>query len=171
MAEQELGTDRGFISVVQGGPLHLLDYFTQIRKVKTGVTTIKPGLLVSGNGETEGEVDLAAADDQFASFTEIVLEEVGFSDAAKPDIDDTVAAGAFVKTLRPTGLFIVAAIRADESNNTELGEPMVPEATGMLRKWAYTDTDETNDVMMEVIRCAEVTADVAGTDLVQLVYF
>ena len=151
--------------------MHLLDYFTQIRKVKTGVT-VYPGNLVSGNGETEGEVDLAAAQDGLASFIEIALEQVGYTDAAPPDIDEGITAGQFVKTLRQTGLFIVAATRADESNDTELGEPMALEATGHMKKFAYADGTAENDTMFDFVgRCAEVIADVAGYDPVQLVYF
>ena len=50
---QTLGATRGFKKVIQGGaPDH--EYYTQIRKVKTGVT-VKPGFFVAGNGETAGE--------------------------------------------------------------------------------------------------------------------
>ena len=172
MSTEYPGTDRGFHSIVQGGPLHLLEYFTQIRKVKTGVS-VYPGNMVSGAGETEGEVDLAASGDEDVSFIEIALEQVGYTDAAKPDIDEAIAAGEFVKTLRYTGLFIVAATRADESNNTELGEPLVPEATGHLKKWAYANSVAETDIAHPGawFRCAEVTEDVADHDLVQLIYF
>jgi hypothetical protein len=172
MATQYAGTDRGFTKIIQGGAPDWKDY-TQIRKLATAAY---PGWIVSGNGETAGEVDVAAAEDGLASYFEIILERVG---ASPQDIDTEIAVGSFVRTLRPSGgRFIVAATRADESNNTELGEPMVLEASGMLKKWAYTDgTDITDSVIdgnlncHQIIRCAEVTTDVADTDLVQLVYW
>ena len=70
------------------------------------------------------------------------------------------------------GLFTVAAIRADESNDTELGEPMCLEATGHIQKFAYTVSAAATDTCLEAVGdCAEVTVEVAGTDLVQLIHW
>lgn len=168
MATQYPGTSRSMNKIIQGGAPDSI-YYTEERKVKTGVT-VYPGNLVSGNGETEGEVDLAASGDGAASFIEIVLERIG----VKPqDIDTGITQGQYIKTLRPSGgRFIVAATRADESNDTELGEPMVLEATGHMQKRAYTNSADATDTLIEWVgRCAEVTVDVASTDLVQLMFF
>jgi hypothetical protein len=170
MATQYPGTDRSFTQIIQGGAPDY-KYYTQIRKIKTGIT-VYPGNLVSGNGETEGEVDLAASGDGPASFIEVILHRVG---AKAQDIDTSIAAGSYVETLRPAGCrFIVALTRADESNNTELGEPMALEATGHIKKFAYNDTNVSTDTCIDApnwMRCAEVTTDVAATDLVQLVWW
>jgi len=167
---QEPGTDRGFTSVIQGGAPDY-KYYTQIRKVKTGVT-VYPTNLVSGAGETEGEADLAAAGDGGVSFIEVVIRRVGAKDQ---DIDTGITAGQYFESLRPAGMrFIVALIRADESNATELGEPMALEATGHIKKFAYNDTNLSTDTCIDApnwLRCAEVTTDVASTDLVQLVWW
>ena len=49
---------------------------------------------------------------------------------------------------------------------------MVLEATGHFKKFAYTDTAAATDTLTDLmVRCAEVTVDVAGTDLVQLVFW
>lgn len=173
MASQSLGTDRNFSKVIQGGADDW-EHYTEIYQVKDSVTVL-PGHLVSGNGETEGQVDLAASGDGAASFIAVVLYQTGVSPI--PDIDTGIVGSdtspTFVKCLRPSGgRFKVAVIRADESNNTELGEPMVLEATGHIKKWAYTDTAEATDTLIEFVgRCAEVTVDVADTDLVQLIWF
>jgi len=179
MATQQIGADGGYKNIVIGGPMELLPHFTQIRQVKDSVT-VYPGYFVSGNGETEGQVDLAASGDGTASFIEIVIEESPYPSSIPTDgsaiIDQGITGSdtspTFVKTLRQTGLFTVVCLRADESNNTELGEPMVLEATGMIKKWAYTDTAEATDCLIEFVgRCANVTTDVADTDLVQELYF
>ncbi len=170
MGTQKLGDDRGFTRVIQSGPDP--EPYTVIKKVKTAVT-VYPGVLVSGNGETEGEVDLAATGDGLMGAM-IVLERVA---CLPQDIDTAIAAASFVKCLRQSGgLFIVAAIRADESNNTELDEPMCLELTGHIKKFTYGDGAVATDSILEkgpggTLRCAEVTTDVAGTDLVQLVHW
>ena len=169
---QTLGVTRGFKKVIQGGaPDH--EYYTQIRYVKNAVT-VKPGFMVATNGEAAGTIDLAASGDGAAGAVEIVLERV----AAPPQDIDTAIVGAtgtptFVKTLRPSGgRFIVAAIISDPSTNTEIGEPLVLDTTGHLKKFAYTDTAAATDTIIEGLwRCAEARTDVASTDLVQLIYF
>lgn len=187
MATQELGADRDFIDVIQGGPPGLVKYFTQVRKIKDTIV-VKPGLVVCTNGETDGEVDLGADGDGAAGSIEIVLYESPqgapsaiITDGTK-EIDRTItgaaAAPKMVMTLRKSsggfrgGLFTVAAIRADESNDTEYGEPMVLEATGHIKKFAWADSAAGTDTCIEAVGdCAEVTTDVAGTDLVQLIHW
>ena len=165
---QTLGATRGFEKVIQGGAPDW-EYYTQIRKVKAAVT-VKPGFFVSGAGEAEGECDLAASGDGIVSYAEIVLERVA---CIPQDIDTAITAAQYVKTLRPSGgRFIVAAIISDPSTNTELGEPLVLDTTGHLKKFAYGDTASATDTIIEGLwRCAEVRTDVASTDLVQLIYF
>ena len=75
MATQELGADRSFIDVIQGGPPGLVKYFTQERVIKNTVV-VSPGLVVCTNGETEGECDLGASGDGAAGSIEIVLYEL-----------------------------------------------------------------------------------------------
>lgn len=168
MATELPGTDRSLTSIIQGGAPDY-KYYTQIRKVKTGVS-VYCGSLVSGNGETEGEVDLAASGDGTASFIEVVLRRVGAKDQ---DIDTAIAAASYVETLRPSGgRFIVAIVRCDESCDTELGEPLVLEATGHAKKWAWASAAEATECLIEWVgRCAEVVADSASHDMVQLIYF
>jgi hypothetical protein len=180
MSTQELGADGGYITVVIGGPMELLPHFTQIRKVKNGVT-VYPGLFVSGAGETAGEVDLAAAGDEDTSYVEIVLEEeVGPNYTVDPKdgtkridigIVGSTTTPRFVKTLRNTGLFKVACIRADESSTLEEGQLMALEATGHLKAWAYTDTAEATDTHILICKLAAASADVAGTDPVIEAWF
>lgn len=175
MATQSLGTDRGFSKVIQGGADDW-EHYTEIYEVKNGVTVL-PGHVLSGNGETAGQVDLGAAGDGAVSFIVVCLHQVGVSPI--PDIDTGVvgltATPTFVKCLRPSGgRFKVAVIRADESNDTELGTPLCLEATGHVQFLAtlYTNATYATDMMVDFVgRAAEVTVDVAGTDLVQLIWF
>lgn len=174
MSTQEPGADGGYITIVIGGPLELLPYFTRIHKVKNGVT-VYPSNLVSGAGETEGEVDLAAEGDEDVSFIEVVLEEevgdnyTGIPKAPSKLIDQGIvgvtADPRFVKTLMNTGLFKVVLIRADESTSLEKGQKMALEATGHLKALAYGDTAEATDSpMLPKIELAKSSADVAATD-------
>ncbi len=163
---QTLGVTRGFKKVIQGGAPDW-EYYTQIRKV---AEACKPGFFVTGASEAEGEVSLAVSTDGAKAYAEIVLERVA---AIPQDIDTEIAVGQFVKTLRPSGgRFIVATIISDPSSDTELGEPLVLDTTGHLKKFAYGDTAAATDTIIEGLwRCAEVRTDVASTDLVQLIYF
>ncbi|MCK5019707.1 MAG: hypothetical protein KAS32_21795 [Candidatus Peribacteraceae bacterium] len=181
MVTNKLGADYDYSKIVLDGPIDLQKHFEQERKVKAGVT-VYPGRFVSGNGETEGEIDLAAAGDGIASFIEIVLHEapMGYRSAiivdGTPEIDRALGAGKFVTTLRQSnphgGLFKVVCWRADESSATELGEMMALEADGMCKTFAYTDTAQDTDLMTDCVgRCANVTADEAGDDISQEIYF
>ena len=167
---QYAGTNRSFNSIVQGGAPDW-EYYTVIRKVKAAGSCY-PGNIVTGAGNTEGEVDLAVSTDGVVAVEGIVLKRVGIG-GREQDIDTQITAGQYVQVLRPSGgRFIVAATRADQSLDTEMGEPMVLEATGHLKKFAYTDTAAATDTLSDCFcRCAEVTVDVASTDLVQLVYW
>jgi hypothetical protein len=144
--------------------------------VKAAMTTMNPGDFCSGNGENEGEVDLAAADDGAASYIDIAIEETG---VANQDIDTAFAAADFILSLRTSGhmpnlgqRFMVGCIMADQSADTELGEPMRVEATGHCMKVAYTDDNANLDTMYDWVgRAAEVVTDVASTDLALLIYF
>ncbi len=175
MAIQTLGTTRGFKSVIQGGAPDW-DYYTQVRKVKTGVTTY-PGRIMSGNGETEGEVDLAASADGTVANYEMVLRRTAYK-GDEQDIDTAITAGQYVLTLRRSqddgmgyGRFIVAAIHAGSNGTTELGEPLVLEADGMLKKFAYVDNTAETDLMIDcVVRCVEAITSTTD-DAVQLVYW
>ena len=175
MAIETLGTTRGFKSVIQGGAPDW-EYYTQVRKVKTGVTTY-PGRIMTGAGETEGEVDLAALADGVVAGFEIVLKRVGYA-GDEQDIDTAITAGQKVLTLRKSqddgmgyGRFIVASLHCASDGTTELGEPLCLEADGMLKKFAYTDgTLETDSVIDCLTRCVEVIASTTD-DAVQLVYW
>jgi hypothetical protein len=162
MSTQSVGTDGSYESIIIGGAPDW-EYYTQIRKVKTGVT-VYPGRFVSGNGETDGEVDLAASGDEDTSYVELVLERVG---AIPQDIDTGITAGQYVKTLRYSGgRFKCVSIRADESTTEETGQLMSIEADGMLQIWAYTDTAEATDVIFfPALRLSAVSTDVAATDI------
>ena len=167
MATQFPGTDRGFHSIIQGGaPDH--KYYTDI--LKTSAAGVYPGRIVTTEGDTDGECHLATAADGLIAGFHIVLGRVG----AKPqDIDTAIASGEYIECLRPAGgRFIVAATAADEDSAVEFGEPFHLEADGMLRKFVYTDgTAQTDSLIDGFWRAAEVTADVAGTDKVQLIYW
>lgn len=183
MATNKLGADYGYKTIILGGPTELEKYYTQIRKIKDSVV-VSPGLFVSGNGETEGEIDLAAAGDGLASFIEIVLYEVNESAIivdGSADIDRTItgadASPKFVKTLRQSGVggggfFHVVCIRADESSDTELGEPMALEATGHCKSFVYGNATGATDLVADWVgRCANVTTDEAGDDISQEIFF
>ena len=167
---QYAGTNRGFNSIIQGGAPDW-EYYTVVRKVKTGGSCY-PGRIMTGAGNTEGEVDLAVSTDGAVAYEGIVLKRVGIG-GREQDIDTQIIATQYVLILRPSGgRFIVAATRADQSNDTEMGEPMVLEASGMIKKFAYVKaTAETDTIMDCFVRCAEVTVDVSSADLVQLVYW
>ena len=176
MATQYAGTDRGFHSIIQGGAPDW-EYYTETFVVSTS-GSIYPGNIVSTAGETAGECDPAAAGDGFVSGSYIVLKRVGIGDREQ-DIDTQITAGQKVLCLRRSqddglgyGRFIVAATLADPSANTEVGEPLVLGASGMLKKFAYVDATYQTDCVADcLVRCAEALTDVASTDLVQLVYW
>ena len=173
MAIQTLGTTRGFHTVIQGGAPDW-EYYTQVRKVATATW---PGRIMSGSGETEGEVDLAAAADGAAANYEIVLRRTAYK-GDEQDIDTEIAVGSYVLTLRRSqddgvgyGRFIVAAFHCGSDGTTELGEPMALEADGMLRKFAYTDgTVQTDSTIDCLTRCVE-TITSTTDDAIQLVYW
>jgi hypothetical protein len=169
LATQSLGTDRSWATVLQGGAPDIV-YYTHDRVVKTGVTTSVPGSLLSGNGENEGEVDLAATGDGAASYIDIMLQEVG---VATQDIDTALAAGDFLISLRQSGgRFLVGQVTADQSSDSALGYPLVTEATGHSQRFVYGDTAAATDTLIEWVgRVAEVVVDVASTDLACLIYF
>lgn len=181
MATQEIGADGGHKFIVLGGPVNIIRHFEQIRKVKNAVT-ILPGNFVSTNGETEGEVDLAAAGDGAVAAIELCIQEEPYPSSLPTDgsaiIDQGIvgvtATPTFILTLRPTGLFRIACIRADESNAVVLGQPMALEATGhcQLLDTLYVNATYATDMMVDFVgRCANVTTDVAGTDLVQELFY
>ena len=160
--------DRGFTDILQGGaPDH--KYYVDILKASA---TIYPGRIVTTEGDTDGECHLATAADGIIAGFHIVLKRVG----AKPqDVDTAITVGQFAECLRPAGgRFIVAAQKADQSNDTELGEPMCLEADGMVHKWAYVDSTVQTDSLCDGFwRCAEVTVDDTTTapDRIQLLYW
>ncbi len=167
----ELHSERGFFKIIQGGAADWQNY-VEIKKVKTGVT-VYPGRIVSGAGETEGEIDLAADGDGAAAGAYIVLKR---ANSIPQDIDTGISAGQFCEVLRQSGgRFVVAALMADQSADTELDELLCLEADGMLQKWAYTDTAAGTDTLVEagggIWRCAEVVVDEAAHDKVQCIYW
>ena len=175
MATEYPGTDRDFSKIIQGGAPDW-QLYTQSRIIATGASTY-PGRIMSGNGETEGEVDLAASIDGTAANYEIVLHRISDT-GVQQDIDTQVTAGQKVLTLRRSqddgigyGRFIVAACYHAAGSTTELGEPLVLEGTGMLKKFAYADnTVETDTVLDCLVRCAEALA-ASTDDRVHLVYW
>ena len=163
----------GYQGIIIGGAPDW-EYYTSIRKVKTGVT-VYPSNFVSGNGETDGEVDLAAAGDEDTSYVELALYRVGATGVATggQDLDTGITAGQFLKTLRYSGgRFECVAIRADESTSEEDGQVMALEATGHLKVWAYTDTVEATDVIFySALRLSSASADVASADVLVTIWW
>ena len=169
------GTTRGFNSIIQGGAPDW-EYYTETFLVSTG-GSIYPGNIVSTAGETAGECDPAASGDGLISAQYVVLKRVGIGDKEQ-DIDTQITAGQKVLCLRKSqddglgyGRFIVA-VTVSDGTSQEVGEPMVLDATGWLKKFAYASSTDVTDTMGDCLtRCAEATADFSSANQIQLVYW
>lgn len=160
MAQEYLGTTHSYITVIQGGAPDWINY-TQVRKM---AGTAYPGRVVTTHGQTDKQVVVASATDGQDGSIEVVLQRVA---CVPQDIDTAITTGQYVLTLRKSGgRFLVAIWRADESTSLKRGVPLSLEADGMLEEYVGgTDVDEDF-----VGRLAQESADVASTDLVELIW-
>ena len=135
-----------------------------IQRAENGGTA-RPGDIMTGAAETQGNVDVANEAD--TSFLGIMLNETIITEDY--DIDEVASTGVTIDILRPTGGRTICAVICDSSAGPipwEEGDYVrVGSTDGHVESWVYNDTNMSTDSFALVVgKLAEVTLGEATTD-------
>ena len=169
MADETLFATKGYQSVIRWvDPSINIDAYIIQRTLSVGGDTAVAGDIMSGEGETQGYVDIAAESD--LGFIGILLGPVAPGD--NYDLDDTIADGTTVNILRPTGGRTIVSVILDSTATTsadlEEGDWIrIGSTAGHVEKWVYTDAADSTDTFSIVLgKSAEVIAAHTSDDRV-----
>ena len=137
------------------------------------VATAKAGDIMTGEGETQGLVDVAVNTD--SNFLGILMGPVAPAD--NYDLDDVIATTTIVNILRPTAGRTIVSVICDGSTTTtyalEEGDWItISGVAGHVHKWLYADnTDSVDSFELVFGQSAEVFANTSTTDRVIAIWY
>jgi hypothetical protein len=171
MAETLFAT-KGYQSIVRWcDPSIDIDAYIIQRTLNDAATVA--GDIMSGEGETQGLVDVAINTD--LGFIGICMGPVSPPD--NYDLDDVIADGSTVNILRPTAGRTIVSVICDGSTTTtyalEEGDWVATAGVaGHVQKWLYADTADSTDTFQHVLgQSAEVFANASTTDRVIAIWY
>lgn len=176
MAHETLGptatVGKGYLSIVRWcDPSIDIDAYI-IQRTLNDATSVA-GDVMSGEGETQGLVDVAINTD--LGFIGILMGPVAPPD--NYDLDDVIADGTTVNILRPTAGRTIVSVICDGSTTTtyalEEGDWVATSGVaGHVHKWIYGDTADSTDTFQHVLgQSAEVFANASTTDRVIAIWY
>jgi hypothetical protein len=173
MADTLFGT-KGYQSIIRWcDPTIDIDAYIIQRTLSVGSDTAVAGDIITGEGETQGLVDIAINTD--LGFIGVLMGPVAPPD--NYDLDDTIADGTTVNILRPTAGRTQIAVICDGSTTTtyalEEGDWItISGVAGHAHKWLYTDgTDSVDSFSLVLGQAAEVFANASTTDRVISIWY
>ena len=173
--DESLYATKGYTSVIRWvDPEINIDAYTVQRVLHVGSNTAIAGDVVTGAEETQGYVDLAAADD--TGFLGVILQPTVLPE--NYDLDDVITDGETVNVLRPTGgRTIISVILASNTAalSNEEGDYVsvdIQGVAGQVSGWVYTDTDMDTDTLALVVGkvVAPITSDTADYQVINIWY-
>lgn len=174
MANETLFATKGYQSVIRWtDPSINIDAYIIQRTLSVGGNTAVAGDIMSGEGESQGLVDVAAEAD--LGFIGILLGPVSPADGY--DLDDVITDGYTVNILRPTGGRTIVSVILDSTATTsadlEEGDWVrIGSTAGHVEKWVYTDTADSTDSFSIVLgKAAEVIGNHTSDDRVFAMWY
>ena len=154
MANESLYATKGYTDVIRWvDPEINIDAYTVQRVLSVGTNTALAGDVVTGAGESQGYVDLAAAND--TGFLGVILQPTVLPEDY--DLDDVITDGETVNILRPTGGRTIISVILGSHTGTPANEEGdyvsvdIKGVAGQVSGWVYTDTDMDTDTLALVI--------------------
>jgi hypothetical protein len=174
MGDETLYATKGYTNVIRwADPSLNIDAYTIQRTLSVGGNTAVAGDIMSGEGETQGLVDIAAEGD--LGFIGILLGPVNPAD--NYDLDDAIDDGTTVNILRPTGGRTIVSVILDSTATTtsdlEEGDWVrIGSTAGHVEKWVYTDAADSTDSFSIVLgKAAEVIGNHTADDRVFAMWY
>jgi hypothetical protein len=174
MGNETLFATKGYQSVIRWvDPSISIEAYIIQRTLSVGGDTAVAGDIMSGEGETQGLVDIAAESD--LGFIGVLLGPVRPADGY--DLDDAIVDGTTVNILRPTGGRTIIAVINDSTTTAaadfEEGDwARIGSSAGHVEKWLYADTaDSTDSFSIVVGKAAETKANHTTDDQVVTLWY
>ena len=153
MADEAIQADKGWQSIVRGGPVPRQD---QLAIVRINGSTTKAGLVVTHNGETYPDVAPAVTTD--ISWAGIAYEPQNLLTVLNVDpdwdLDDVIPDNQELLIAKKGSELVVALFLQAIAGPIAVAKgdfvAMASEA-GKVRKWTYTDATAATDSFLEVI--------------------
>ena len=174
MADQTMKADLGFLSVIRKGVPRPEDL--DILTLSVGGNTAKAGHVVTINGETYPNCDLAITTDTEAYG--IILEPVYPDNISNYDLDTAITDGELVRVLKvypggsSRGIQVAVFLEAKAGPVALVPGDQVAIGTeaGKVRKFLYTNATEATDTQTEVIgKAAQAHAGDATNDKILII--
>lgn len=172
--DETLFATKGYQSVIRWtDPSINIDAYICQRTLDVGGDTAVAGDILSGEGETQGLLDIA--DETDLAFFGILLGPVRPANAY--DLDDAIVDGTTVHVLRPTGGRTIVSVIVDSTTTAaadlEEGDWIrIGSSAGHVEKWLYGDgTDSVDSFSIVVGKAAEVLANHTTADQVVAMWY
>ena len=150
MANETIYASKGYLDIIRWvDPSINIDSYI-VQRVDAGGGT-RPGDLVTGAGETQGNIDVL--DEADTGFLGIMRNETIIT--ADYDVDETAAAGVTIDVLRPTGGRTICSVICGSLAGTVAWEEgdyaRCDTVDGQVESWIYNDTNMSTDTLALVV--------------------